>query len=56
MKQFGEIEGVYIVKDKVTGLSKGTAFVNYKKKEFADKCLEFAHEKILFPQEGEFGY
>lgn len=39
MKQFGWVDYCLICVDKTTGHSKGSAFVRFKKKESADKCL-----------------
>lgn len=44
-KEFGELEYCIICMDKVTEHSKGTAFVKFKNKEDADKCVEKASNK-----------
>jgi nucleolar protein 4 len=38
-KQFGKIEGIFIVKDKVTQVCKGTAFIKFHTKEACTKAL-----------------
>lgn len=41
-EEFGGVEYCVICLDKTTGHSKGTAFVRFAQKEFADQCLEAA--------------
>ena len=41
--RFGHIEGIYIVKDKGTGIPKGTAFVAFSKDDSAQKVLDEAN-------------
>lgn len=44
--EFGEIEEIKMVKDRITGLPKGSAFIKYKEKESADKiCNEYEHDE-----------
>jgi nucleolar protein 4 len=40
--RFGYITGTYLVKDKDTGMPKGTAFVTFSKPQSAQRALEFA--------------
>ena len=40
LKPFGHVKSIYIVKDRATGVSKGTAFAAFSYKEAADRCLE----------------
>ena len=40
LKSFGHVKSIYIVKDRATGVSKGTAFATFSYKEAADRCLE----------------
>lgn len=44
-KQFGDLEYCIICMDKLTEHSKGTAFVKFKNKEDANKCIEKANNK-----------
>ena len=37
--KFGFVESIYLVKDKSTGMLKGTAFVTYSKAQFAQRAL-----------------
>lgn len=39
-RKFGRIDSIYIVRDPVTGLPKGTAFVTYSQHRHAEKALE----------------
>jgi nucleolar protein 4 len=41
-QKFGYVKGIYLVKDKDTGMLKGTAFVTYSKAESAQRALEQA--------------
>jgi len=47
-KSFGPISRIYLAKDKITGLSKGFAFINFVYKEDAGRAIE----KLS----GKFGY
>jgi len=40
--KFGHIKGIYLVKDRETGMLKGTAFVTYSKPQGARRAMEFA--------------
>jgi nucleolar protein 4 len=40
--RFGYITGVYLVKDKDTGMPKGTAFVTFSKPQSAQRAIEYA--------------
>ncbi len=40
--KFGHIKGIYLVKDRETGMLKGTAFVTYSKPQGAKRAMEFA--------------
>lgn len=40
--KFGHIESIYLVKDKVTGMTKGTAFLTYKRGKSAKAAIEMA--------------
>jgi len=40
--KFGHIKGIYLVKDRDTGMLKGTAFVTYSKPQGAMRAMEFA--------------
>lgn len=40
-RPFGDISRIFLAKDKNTGLSKGFAFINYKRREDANKAIEF---------------
>ena len=40
--KFGHIKGIYLVKDRETGMIKGTAFVTYSKPQGAKRAMEFA--------------
>eukprot|EP00127_Corallochytrium_limacisporum_P002966 Clim_evm13s144 gene=Clim_evmTU13s144 len=42
-RTFGPVARIYLAKDKVTGQSKGFAFVNYVRKDDAVKALEHLH-------------
>lgn len=41
--EFGEVEEVIIIKDKMTGRSKGFGFVTFVNDEDADKAVEGTH-------------
>lgn len=45
---FGELKYVLLVRDKVTGESKGTAFLQFKRKEDAEKALQEAYKSALY--------
>ena len=38
--KYGHIKGIYLVKDKQTGIAKGTAFITYSSSESAQKALD----------------
>lgn len=40
--KFGHIKGIYLVKDRETGMLKGTAFVTYSKPQGARRAMDFA--------------
>jgi len=40
--KFGHIKGIYLVKDRETGMVKGTAFVTYSKPQGARRAMDFA--------------
>jgi len=40
--KFGHIKGIYLVKDRATGMLKGTAFVTYSNPKGAKRAMEFA--------------
>jgi len=40
--KFGHIKGIYLVRDKDTGMLKGTAFVTYSKPQGARRAMDFA--------------
>jgi nucleolar protein 4 len=44
--KFGYIEAIYLVKDKETGMLKGTAFVTYSKTEGAQRAIEQASQSV----------
>jgi len=39
-KEFGHVEGIYLVKDKTTDLFKGTAFVKFKTQQAAQRAVD----------------
>ncbi|OEU21010.1 hypothetical protein FRACYDRAFT_145626, partial [Fragilariopsis cylindrus CCMP1102] len=38
--KFGHIKGIYLVKDRLTNMLKGTAFITYSKPESAQRAME----------------
>lgn len=44
---FGELVEVTVIKDRMTGRSKGFGFVTFKNKEDAEKAIKELHEKEL---------
>jgi len=46
---YGDITGVKILTDKVTGMHKGCAFLTYRTKEMCDAAIEGIHNKKIFP-------
>jgi nucleolar protein 4 len=46
--KFGYVTTIYLVKDKATGIPKGTAFVTYQKPESAQKALDAANGSGAF--------
>lgn len=44
--QFGELEELFIIRDQVTGMSKGCCFVRFKTRQAAEACLEALNDKV----------
>jgi len=46
---YGEITGVKILTDKLTGMHKGCAFLTYRTKQMCDAAIQAIHNKKVFP-------
>jgi len=46
---YGQVEEVYIMKDKATGQSKGCSFVKFCNKESASAVIDALHQKVTMP-------
>jgi nucleolar protein 4 len=51
--KFGYVTTIYLVKDKQTGIPKGTAFVTFQKPESAQKALDAASDQDSFVSQRE---
>jgi len=54
MRQFGTIESIHPVTDRETQVSKGSAFCEFKKHEFALKALEAASSSVTTSKQQDF--
>lgn len=50
-RKHGNIEGIYLTKDKATGLNKGTAFIVYSNAEAAQRALSYSGSQPFAPQQ-----
>lgn len=46
MKEYGEVTGVYLVKNPNSDLSRGSAFVHFKDNQSVDKVLRRAYPNL----------
>jgi len=55
LHQFGHIKGIYLVKDRETGMLKGTAFVTYSKPQAVENAMEHASAGSFVSQRQSVG-
>merc|ERR1712166_594943 len=53
--KFGHIKGIYLVKDRETGMLKGTAFVTYSKTQGVENAMEHASAGSFVSQRQSVG-
>ena len=46
---YGELEELFIIRDRNTGEPKGCCFVRYKQRISAERCIEALHDKVVLP-------